>query len=159
LDDAALPALGAAILKYDDASWHYGGDFPSGLPDSAGATHIGMFVAWAVLNGLAGPLHTEDATEELERLEGRSVTPGEWFLSVCDGKFTHHDLNDVGNQFALAYYEVEGSGSYLDDYGQAFPETEVLYYVPDSWATFSVLEPLIRTRFETWRNSRRASSN
>ncbi|RML48695.1 DUF7832 domain-containing protein [Pseudomonas avellanae] len=32
-------------MKYDDASWHYNGNFPSDLPDTAGATHIGMFLA------------------------------------------------------------------------------------------------------------------
>ncbi|MGN6118448.1 MAG: DUF7832 domain-containing protein, partial [Rhodanobacter sp.] len=43
-------------MKYDDASWHYGGDFPKDLPDEAGATHTGMFVAWALLSGLAGQI-------------------------------------------------------------------------------------------------------
>ena len=33
--------------KYDDASWHYGGDFPKDLPIEAGATHTGMFLALA----------------------------------------------------------------------------------------------------------------
>lgn len=26
-------------MKYDDASWHYGGEFPDDLPPTAGATH------------------------------------------------------------------------------------------------------------------------
>ncbi|WP_262497415.1 DUF7832 domain-containing protein [Pedobacter caeni] len=30
------------MAKYDDASWHYGGDFPKDLPQINGATHIGM---------------------------------------------------------------------------------------------------------------------
>ena len=30
------------MAKYDDASWHYGGDFPDDLPEENGATHIGM---------------------------------------------------------------------------------------------------------------------
>ncbi|WP_441328174.1 DUF7832 domain-containing protein [Mesorhizobium album] len=33
-------------MKYDDASWHSGGNFPRELPPEAGATHIAMFVAW-----------------------------------------------------------------------------------------------------------------
>jgi hypothetical protein len=33
-------------MKYDDASWHYGGDFPADLPREAGSTHIAMFLAW-----------------------------------------------------------------------------------------------------------------
>ena len=31
-------------MKYDDASWHYNGDFPTDLPVEAGATHIGLAV-------------------------------------------------------------------------------------------------------------------
>ncbi len=27
-------------MKYDDASWHYGGDFPKGLNNEAGATDL-----------------------------------------------------------------------------------------------------------------------
>ena len=33
-------------MKYDDASWHYEGAYPADLPPEAGATHIGMFLAW-----------------------------------------------------------------------------------------------------------------
>jgi len=38
--------------KYDDASWHYGGNYPVGLPTKNGATHIGMFLAWCIENDL-----------------------------------------------------------------------------------------------------------
>ena len=84
-------------MKYDDASWHYGGDFPAGLPPEAGATHIAMFLGWAVLNGLAGEYHTADAADELARLQRREVTPTQWFIHACDEKFTDEDLNDEGN--------------------------------------------------------------
>jgi hypothetical protein len=30
-------------MKYDDASWHAGEDFPKDVPEDAGATHTGMF--------------------------------------------------------------------------------------------------------------------
>jgi hypothetical protein len=52
-------------VKYDDASWHYGGDFPKGLPQKAGATHIGMFLAWMILNGLS----SEELMEEDDVLD------------------------------------------------------------------------------------------
>jgi len=41
------------MTKYDDASWHYGGEYPAGLPNEAAGTHIGMFFAWCMLNGCA----------------------------------------------------------------------------------------------------------
>lgn len=146
-------------MKYDDASWHYGGDFPAELPESAGATHIGMFVSWAVLNGLAGELHTQEFADDLGKLQARTITPGSWFLSVCDGKFTDEDLNEEGNQFALIYYGGDDGlqttdGSYLIDFTDAFPESETPYHVHDTWATFDTLEPIIRSRFEGWRKVR-----
>ena len=144
-------------MKYDDASWHYGGDFPPELPTEAGATHIAMFVAWAALNGLAGDFHTRDAANELAMLESRDLTPTEWFIRVCDEKFTTEDLTDEGNAFARIYY---GSGeglhsnprSNLDDYSTMFSEAESLYGVKDSWASFDRLSAKLSARLEAWRN-------
>ena len=145
-------------MKYDDASWHYGGDFPTGLPPEAGATHIAMFVGWAVLNGLAGELHTTDAAAEFALLQRREVTPTQWFIQACDEKFTDEDLNDEGNSFASSYY-AEGAGlhtaegSYLADYCDTFPSAKSLYEVEDCWASFDTLAPKLARRLEAWRSS------
>ena len=144
-------------MKYDDASWHYGGDFPPGLLENAGATHIAMFVSWAVLNGMAGNLHTSDFSEDLGKLSRQEIAPGEWFLSVCDGKFTDEDLNSDGNQFAAAYYANEnglhtGSGSYLADYDRTFSSSETLFHVPDTWETHAIVSQFIEARLARWQN-------
>lgn len=34
------------MSKYDDVSWHYGGDFPKELTEKNASTHIGMFIGW-----------------------------------------------------------------------------------------------------------------
>ena len=145
-------------MKYDDASWHYGGDFPAELPPAAGATHIAVFVAWAVMNGLAGEHHIEDAADDLALLQRREVTPTEWFIRACDEKFTNEDLNDEGNSFAASYYGAgEGlhstKGSYLYDYCETFPKARSLYDVEDSWRSFDALAPKLSSRLEGWRNS------
>lgn len=137
-------------MKYDDASWHYGGDFPKDLRDEAGATHTGMFVAWALLSGLAGQIHIDDFPEDLETLRTRSVTPGQFFLQSCDGKFTDENLNERGNAFAKAYFDLE-RGGYLLHYesvlGAGLPS---LYHVPDSWQSFDTLKPVLDSRFTDW---------
>ena len=148
-----------SLMKYDDASWHYGGDFPAALPPEAGATHIAMFVAWAVLNGLAGEYHTDHAADDLALLQKREVTPTAWFIRACDEKFTDEDLTDEGNSFAASYYgSGEGlhtdAGSYLDDYGETFPNAELLYDVEDSWTSFDKLSPKLSNRLKTWRSRR-----
>lgn len=150
----------AERLKYDDASWHYGGNFPQDLPPEAGATHIGMFVAWAMMSGLAGQIHTEDFPEMLEKLQRRELTPAAWFIEACDEKFTDEDLNEEGNAFALEYYANDagirtGTASYLGDYEAVFPSLDTLYHVPDTWDSYDLLAPAISRRFLKWRNSQK----
>lgn len=141
-------------MKYDDASWHYGGDFPGDLPMEAGATHTGMFVAWALLNGLAGEIHLEDFPKELEHLRMRSMTPGKFFLEICDGKFTDEDLNEDGNAFAAVYFDF-GSGGYLTDYENALADgLPSLYHVADTWENYDLLAPAIEKAFQGWNEAR-----
>lgn len=145
-------------MKYDDASWHSGGNFPKGLPDSAGATHIGMFVAWALMSGLAGDIHVTDPSGAIPKLRARSITPGRFLLEYCDGKFTNEDLNDEGNAFARAYFESP-PGPYLADYevvlGEGLPD---LYRVPDTWGNFDRLRLILDRRFAEWKNGGSFSS-
>jgi hypothetical protein len=143
-------------MKYDDASWHYGGNYPSDLPNEAGATHSGMFVAWAVLSGLAGPIHLVEFPEMLGRLQRREITPGRFLIEACDEKFTNDDLNDEGNAFAKAYFDFE-RGSYIADYERVLAsELETLYHVADTWENFDLLKPVLDRRLDEWRRARDA---
>ena len=140
-------------MKYDDASWHYGGDFPSHLPNEAGATHIGMFVAWCLLNGLAGEIHLNDFPEEYEKLKKRKVTPAKWFVSACDEKFTDEDLSKEGNAFTHYYYEDEKTEKYVEDYDNILcDELETIYDASDSWDSYDKLAPAIKQRYESWKS-------
>lgn len=143
-------------MKYDDASWHYGGKFPKELPDAAGATHTGMYLAWALLSGLGGAVHLLEFPENIQRLKSRTVTPGAFFLDACDGKFTDEDLNEEGNAFTVAYFSDFEKGDYLADYkrilGQGLSD---LYYVKDTWENFDLLKPAMKRRFNKWKWSQR----
>ena len=139
-------------MKYDDASWHYGGDFPDDLPQSAGATHSGMFLTWALLNDMAGSLHTDDFPDDLARLKAREITPGQFLLTVCDGKFTDQDLNEEGNAFAAAYFNFE-SGQYLADYETALcGDLPTLYHAADTWESYDQLAPVLNSALRRWRS-------
>lgn len=143
-------------MKYDDASWHYGGDFPSDLPDAAGATHTGMYLAWALLSGLSGDIHIVDFPDDIPMLQRREVTPGAFFLSSCDGKFTDEDLSDEGNAFTRDYFDLQ-KGTYLGDYDEVFghemPDSpNGLYYVADTWSNFEKLRPVLDLRLAAWRS-------
>ena len=138
-------------MKYDDASWHSDGDFPAGLPAEAGATHIGIFLAWALLTGLGGEAHTSEMPEGIAGLRERSITPGSFVLQFCDGKLTDEDLNEEGNAFAAAYFGFE-KGSFLADYEACLAEDlPSLYNVPDTWSTYEAIQPVFDRRLAEWR--------
>ena len=110
-----------------------------------------MFLAWCVLHGMAGELHTDDQADELAELHARELTPGRWFVMTCDAQFVDDDPNDEGNAFAASYYALD-RGLYLGDYdqilGQALPS---LYHVPDTWDTYDRLAPVIAQRYDEWK--------
>ncbi len=135
-------------MKYDDASWHSEGEYPEGLPPENGATHIGMFLAWAIDRDLVGELLRGDCIDELVSLQARRTTPGEFLLRCCDGKLTDEDLDELGNEFAKAYYEKD----YLVDYeGVLGGDLETLYHVADTWENFDQIKPVINARFDVWK--------
>lgn len=140
-------------MKYDDAGWHVGADFPKDLPPAAGATHIGMFATWCMLNGLAGELHVVELDDDLQRLRLRlrQVTPGAWFIAACDGKFIDEDLNDEGNVFAESYYN-DAQPNYLSDLARAVGDRlPSLYHLPDTWDIYDQLAPMLKFRYEAWK--------
>ncbi len=152
------------MSKYDDVSWHYGGEFPKGLPEKNGATHIGMFLKWCVENNLLSEELEEDAEEEINRIKEQKITGAEFLLNVCDEKFTSNDLNEIGNQFAEDYYEDDTDfgvkyNSYANDYSELFDkkakekgfEYESFYHIEDSNENYEILKPILDERFIEWK--------
>jgi len=143
-------------MKYDDATWHSGSEFPAGLPAEAGATHAGIFLAWALLAELGSDYHAVDSAEDLERLRARRLTPGQYFLTVCSGQLTDEDFNREGNDFAGSYYQ-QGDAGFIGDYQEYLAKglpTE--YHVGDTWTNFDKLKPVLDRRLANWRRGRAA---
>ncbi|MEP6930063.1 MAG: hypothetical protein ABI850_08625 [Flavobacterium sp.] len=153
------------MAKYDDSSWHYGGDYPTGLPNENASTHIGMFLTWCIDNNLLSEEQLEDSENDISALKNRELTGAEFLISNCDEKFTDYDLNDLGNEFAKAYYAEEESnfakiyGGYSDDYGDHFDkeaekkgfEYESFYQVENTWENYNSLKPVIDKRYNQWK--------
>lgn len=132
-------------MKYDDASWHYGGNFPEGQPEEYGGTHIALFLKWCFVKGWAGSLHTESEPEAVAAVIRGELSSTEFFFEYCDGKFTDEDLTDEGNEFAVQYYGDEGL--YLDDYAEHFGE--LMYVAPESVHDFEAYSEMLDAR---WRS-------
>ena len=132
--------------KYDDAKWHYGGDFPAELPMEASATHIGMFFAWAVLVGLVVDEDWFDLAAIRERFVSRSSLPGATFLHEFDGKLVDDIFSPEGAEFTTAYYE-NGNGYFVDYEKTLGDKLPSLYHVEDGWRTFDRLKSVLNKRF------------
>jgi hypothetical protein len=144
------------MAKYDDASWHYGGDFPKNLPTENGATHIGMFLQWCIENNLFSDELNEDSEEDIIKIKEHKMTGAAFLIKNCDEKLLDVDLNELGNDFAIDYYENDTKfgkkyNSYINDYGETFDKYETLYHVENIFENYCLLKPVIDKRFNEWK--------
>jgi len=81
-------------MAYDRVDWHYGGDYPKDLPPENGGTHIGIFLAWAIIHNLEGELHHEDERDQkaLQAIRDRTMTGRDFLIRQCDEKFWEEDF-------------------------------------------------------------------
>lgn len=87
-------------MKYDDAEYYFL-EFETDLPNENGGRHIGLFLEWAILRGLAG----EAFADAGEALRAGTTTGVDLLFGRCDGKLLDADLGEEGNAFAAARYE------------------------------------------------------
>lgn len=139
-------------MKDGDAFRHYGGEFPDNLPTEAGATHIGMFLAWMLCHDLASDGLREDAGGEIAALRARDITGAQFLLTVLDEKMTVQEFSGDGNAFALAYYEGKnGDSHYMFDYTEILGENaDNVYAVADTWKNYDRLAAKMRERYDAW---------
>ncbi|MFC8921102.1 hypothetical protein [Cellulosimicrobium sp. NPDC057127] len=150
---------------FDDATWHSSEDgYPTDLGPEAAATHVGVFLAWAVLSGHASASLERDAADGVAALRERATTGGRFVLDACDGRLDADALDDDAAAFAAAYYtggddEDEEAGLYLEDYVDAVSPGEGdptdVYRVPDTWDTYELVGPLVDSRFAQWQDEGR----
>ncbi len=88
-----------AAMSYDRADFDYSTQAEP-LPKGHAGTHIGMFLAWAVSNGLESDYHRQHSAELLARLRRREITGRQFFEAACKERFSDKDLNEEGNAFA-----------------------------------------------------------
>lgn len=139
-------------MVYDKIYWHSEGDFPKELSFENGGTHIGMFLAWSIINGLVGTQHVESSKESVNKVKGRIMTGRDFLIKECDAKFWAEDLNEEGNDFAKYYFGDEnGYGMYVDDYSGTFNNYETLYHVEDNWSNYDLISSVISKRYNDWK--------
>ena len=128
--------------KLDDISYHSdAADFPEDAPEENGATHIGMFVTWAIKNGLfvdAGA--PPDAVEAVRQgiLSGR-----DFLLQHYNGKLTSEYFSPEGDAFAIKHYE-----DYMKDFERLLcAGLKSAYLVEDSAANYAIVAKALDQRW------------
>ncbi len=133
------------VSKYDDASWHFDGDFPETSPIEYGGTHIALFLKWCFVKGWAGEADDENHKADIALVVVGEKTATEFLFEYCDGKLTSEDLNDAGNQFATKYYG--NKGRYFNDYVELFGD--LMYVKPEKDHDFEKLSELMESRLKS----------
>ena len=143
-------------MAIDRIDWHYGGDFPKGLPNENGGTHIGIYLAWIINKGLEGDFHKEESAEELEKVRRREITGRDFLQSMCDEKFWDEDLSEEGYDFTVHYYSNEEGyveNGYIKDYENLLVNGtyETFYHVDDTWENYDKITPAIEEQYKQWK--------
>lgn len=147
--------------KYDDASWHYEGDYPQNLPDECAATHIGMYIAWCIDNNRMSEEIMEDYEEEIMAIKSRKITGAAFVIKAMDEKFTSDDLDEKMIGFTNDYYESDTAFeySYFEDYCYVFDtlakkkgvDYDTIYYIEDTWENYQLINEIITRRYLLWK--------
>jgi hypothetical protein len=133
-------------MKYDDASWHYGGDyFPLDQPEENGGTHIALFLKWCFIQGWAGEIHTTEEPEAVKAVIAGTLSATEFLFTYCDGKLLDVMLTDAGNMFAAQYYGDDGL--YGEDYAEHFGAQ--MYIAPESAHDFTKFSAMLDARLKS----------
>ena len=132
-------------MKYDDASWHNGNEFPETSPDEYGGTHIALFLKWCFIKGWTGETHLDEEPEDVKKVINGELTATEFLFNYCDGKLTNEDFSKEGNNFAELYYG--DNGLYLNDYSEQF--YELMYIEPEEKHNYTQLSNTIEQRYKS----------
>ena len=145
-------------MKYDDAEYLFL-NFETERDNDDAGTHMGMYLAWALLRGLGGEHFSgPDAAGHMQRLKAREITGADVLWDRCDGKLTDDDFNATGNAFTAAYYEKFFTRDYERLFQREFAETghaiDDFCSVPDTWANFERMAKLLDQRLAQWQAAR-----
>lgn len=142
-------------MKYDDASWHYGGeDYPEGLPQKNGGTHIGFFLAWLINNELISYELIKECKEDLKKVRNREMTGRDFLFAKCDGNLSANHLNEEGQEYTEFYFDNEEADFYFMDYEKALmQEVPSCYHVEDTWENYDKIAALIDETYNSWKES------
>jgi len=142
-------------MKYDDAEYFFLNFETDELENEAGATHIGMFMAWMILHEMVSDDARQSNAEALAKVKAREMTGAEYVIDMQDCKLFDDDLNDLGNEFAASYYESGYYADYAEAMGVDNDTADDFCRVEDTWANYAKIARVLDQRFDAFKKARR----
>lgn len=138
------------IQVYDNAKFHYEGNFPEELDIRQAYVHTGLFLGWLIERNLINEAYFAEFKPALEAFRKREMTGPVIFEILLGGELAIEMLSEQGNRFAITYFDFI-DGQYLHDYRHvlALNETSV-YHVADSWENYELMKQVIDQRYAAW---------
>jgi hypothetical protein len=145
-------AKGARV--YDRADWHLASDWPRGLPEEQAGVHAGLYLGWLAERRLLSEEIEREFRVELAAFRSRQVT-GPRLYALAGRALTSEMLSSDGRAFTEEYYDLS-SGRFLADYEAALGAgLRSLFEVPDSWASYEAILPVLDGRLDAFRDRAR----
>jgi hypothetical protein len=138
-----------SVIEYDSWRWHTEGAFPKDQLPEQGYVHIGVFLTWLIDHDMLDPdwVAGSGVKRAVAAIRERQETACA-LRDMTDGRFTSDMLTAEGQGFTGAYYAPEYG--YPRDWRRVFGRSADRYAVPDEWATYDRIEPLIEYRLSQW---------
>jgi predicted DNA-binding WGR domain protein len=150
----SIPSEKTEPIIFDNASWHYGGDFPSDLDNHQAYIHTGLYIGWLLREGLFTSVFQKDNKEGISRFLHKDITAPDFYEKYMDGKFMSYELSDQGIAFTIYYFDTDFSRSmYINDLITILCKNiSSVYYIKDNWQNFEIMADLINKRYQNWSN-------
>ena len=111
-----------------------------------------MFLGWLIANDMVSDEFKSDHEEEIVAFKKQELTGSQIFERCCDGVLMLEDISELGNRFALHYFDFD-KGQYLADYESTLVDgLSTMYHVADTWDNFKKLKAVLDKRFSGWKN-------
>ena len=134
------------MATIDRADWHSGADnFPDDVPEENGATHIGMYVRWAIGRGF----FVDDATpaEAIEAVRAGRMSGRDLVLGHLDGKLWPSMLTQECADFAEAHWN-----DFIEDFAGLPSEVgDTAYHVEDTTENYDIVAAALDERWARYR--------
>lgn len=144
-------------MKYDDAEYFFLNFETDTLENEAGATHIGMFMAWMILHEMVSDWHRDEDADAIAKVKSHEITGAQFVIDWLDCKLLDDDLSDLGNAFAASYYESGYYGDYMEAMGINNETADDFCRVEDTWANYAKIARVLDQRFDAFKKARTAT--